>query len=536
LALGIGANAAVLAWTEGIVHHPFPGVRDQEQLVAFAGTAKGASGYDDMSWPDFMDLAKGTTAFSSFFVSKITGATLTGGDRAERLIGQIVTANYFDAIGVRPIRGRGFMAGEDVGDRVHPVVVVSYRLWQDRFHGSPRLIDSTVDLNGAPHTIVGIAPPEFLGTFVGYAMQFWVPASQQAVFSTSGYTLNDRSSRWIEGFARLAPGVNLAAAQAQIDAAARRLELEFTNDDRGRGVRVLPLDQNPWDNAKELEPMLRVASAVAAIVLLIVCANVANLLLMRAVARRSELTVRRALGASRSRLIRQLLTEGLILAALGTGLGLAGAYGSRNALQLFFAPRGGISLAFAADLTWRVIAVSLALGLGSTLIFALVPALHSTRQDLASAMRAAAPGAIGESSRARLRSMLVLVQVSLSVVLLVGAGLTMRSFRRMLGEDPGFSTSNVTMTTIDLFGAGYDTARAHRFDDDLLRGVRAIGGISNVAISRSQPFSTRPYANGPIVTDTYVRSRDEQPTADYNVVSPGYFATLGIPLLAGRDF
>src|ERR1051325_1491485 len=193
LALGIGAHAAVLSWTNGIVHQPFPLVRHQERLVAIAGTVKGSeSGLDEMSWPDFMDLARSTSAFDAFFVSKITGATLTGGDRAERLVGQLVTANYFDAVGVRPVIGRGFLPNEDIGDGAHPVTVISYRLWQDRFAGDPGVIGSIINFNGRPQTIVGVTPDGFLGTFVGYAMQFWSPASQQRVFDPTGYKLDDR--------------------------------------------------------------------------------------------------------------------------------------------------------------------------------------------------------------------------------------------------------------------------------------------------------------------------------------------------------
>jgi predicted permease len=537
LALGIAAHAAVLSWTEGIVYHPFPGVRDQEQLVAIAGTAKGsASGLDEMSWPDFMDLARTTSAFSSFFVSKITGATLTGGDRAERLVGQLVTANYFDAIGVRPILGRGFLPNEDVGRDGHPVTVISYRLWQDRFAGSARVIGSTIRYNRVPHTIVGVTPEGFLGTFVGYAMQFWTPASQQAVFDgPSGYKLEDRAARWVEGFARLKPGVSVASAQAQVDAAARRLEVEFPNEDRGRGVRIFPLSENPFDNAKELKPMLRIGSIVAVLILVIVCANIANLLLARALARRSELSVRRALGASRVRVTRQLVTEGLILAVLGTAAGLVVAYLSRNALGLFFAPRGGVSLVFAADYNWHVLTTTIAIGLGSTLLFALAPALHISRLDLASSIRAAAPGAVS-GSRGHLRAALVIVQVCLSVLMLISTALVVTSLGRMLAADPGFSTTNVTTTAINLLAGGYDTARAHRFHDDLLQRVRGIGGVSSVALARSLPFSTRPYDNGPIMVDGYQPSKDEQPTADFNAVTPDYFRTLAIPLVSGRDF
>ena len=535
LALGIGANAAVLSWTEGIVRHPFPLVRDQGRLVAIASTAKGASGVDEMSWPDFTDLARGTSAFETFFVSKITGGTLTGGERALRVVGQLVTANYFDAIGVRPMLGRGFLPGEDLGRNAHPVAVISYGLWQDHYGGSPSIIGTTIRFNGAPHTIIGVTPEGFLGTFVGYAMQFWVPASQQAVFDQS-YKLDDRFARWVEGFARVKPGVSLATAQAQINAVAKTLATEFPNADRGRGVRIFPVEDNPFDNAKVLKPMLRVAAVVAALVLVIVCANIANLLLVRALARRAELSVRRALGASAGRLMRQLVTEGLILALSGTALGILLAYLSRNMLGFFFAPRGGATLVFGADFHWRVLTMTALTGLASTLLFAVAPAFHVTRLDLASAMRAAAPGAVAGGSRGRIRAGLVIVQVSLSVLLLIGTGLVVMSLQRLLAANPGFTTVNVTTTGIDLVAAGYDTARAHRFQDDLLTQLSGIGGASSVALARSLPFATRPYDNGPIAVDGYQPAKDEQPTADYNEVTPGYFQTFGVPIIAGRDF
>lgn len=177
LALGIGANAAVFSWIEGILFRPYPGVTAQDRLVAVAGTAKGEPGYSDMSWLDFKDLERASPLFSSFIAAKIIGATITGGERAERAVGQLVSANFFDALGVRPILGRGFAADEETGANAHPVVVISYRLWKDRFAGDPRVIGQRLAFNGIPHTIIGVAPPQFAGTFVGYAMQFWAPAS-----------------------------------------------------------------------------------------------------------------------------------------------------------------------------------------------------------------------------------------------------------------------------------------------------------------------------------------------------------------------
>src|SRR5438105_14163854 len=207
LTLGIGANAAVFSWLEGILLRPFPVVTAQGRLLAVAGTRRGGAGINDMSWPDFQDLARNCTLIESFIAEKITGTTLSIGDRAERAPGSMVSSNYFDAIGVRPILGRGFEPGEDSGRNAHPVVVISYQMWQDRFHGDPAIGGKTQVLSGLPHTIVGVAPRGFYGTFVGYAFQFWVPASMQPQFDAGVYKLEARGQRWIEGFVRLKPGV-----------------------------------------------------------------------------------------------------------------------------------------------------------------------------------------------------------------------------------------------------------------------------------------------------------------------------------------
>jgi predicted permease len=537
LTLGIGANAAVLSWMEGILLRPYPGVPQQDRIVAVAGTVRGTPGFDSMSWPDFMDLARGTTSFSSFIAAKITGATLTGSDRADRLAGLLVSANYFDALGVRLARGRGFQAGEDLGANDHPVTVIGYRFWRDHFRGDPDVVGKTIGFNGVPHTIVGVAPEEFLGTFVGYTIQFWLPASQQQVVDPTGYKLDDRRARWIEGFARLKPGVTLSQAQSEMNAAAKRLETDNPNDDRGRGVTVLSLWNAPFDGAKELLPMLRVALIVAIFVLVIACANVANLLLVRSLSRRHEMTVRLAIGAGRERLVRQLITECAILAGLATLGGLAAAYWARNVLTYLFGDSGGTSVTFAADLDWRVVALGVAVGLSSVFLFGLTPAWQGSNVDLAGALKADARSSIGNSGgRARLRAGLVIVQVCSSFVLLVGAALLFTSLRRQRGENPGFETGNVVLTAVNLFANGYDTARAKEFDAELLRRVAALPGVEGAALARSTPFSKRPYDRGSLEVDGYHPARDELPTVDYNQVTPGYFHVLDIPLASGRDF
>jgi putative ABC transport system permease protein len=537
LAIGIGANAAVYSWMDGVLVHPYPGVAEQSRLVAVAGTVQGSSDVDDMSWPDYDDLRTGArAAFSSFVASKITGATITGGDRADRVVGMLVSTDYFDALGVRLLLGAGFPRSADVADRAHPVVVISYRVWRDRFRGDPAVLGRTLAFNGVAHTIVGVTPREFLGTFVGYAMQFWVPLSQQAVFNAAGYRLPDRGARWVEGFARLAPGVSLERAQTVVSAIGSRLSQDHPDVDRGRGVRLFALWDSPFDNAKELRPMLRVMSVVGALVLLIVCANAANLLFVRSLTRQHEMTVRLAIGARRATLVRQILIEGVTLAALGTVVGLGLAYVSRNVLGLFFAPRGGAMLVFAGSFDWRVVAVTVGVGALSTLLFALAPALQASSVDLAAALKCDSRLSTGGKGRGRVRYALVALQVCSSYVLLVVTGLLLLSLARERSERPGFATDGVVTTTVNLFGSGYDSARARRFYDELLPRVRDLPGVAAVALSHNTPFATRPYDNGAIAVDGYTPGRDERPTADYDAVTPGYFAALSIPVLAGREF
>jgi macrolide transport system ATP-binding/permease protein len=536
LTLGIGANAVVSGWMEGILFRPYPGVANQDRLVVVAGTENGASGFTDISFPDFVDLEKGSTLFDSFIVSKIIGTTFTSGDRAERAVGLMVSPNYFEALGVQPALGRGFAPNEGIGRNAHPVTVISYNEWKVRFHGDPAIIGKTQLYNNVSHVIVGVAPDGFLGTFVGYSMQFWVPTSMQAAFDPGGYKLEDRGARWIEGFALLKRGVTIDAAQAEVSAAAKRLAADYPDIDRGRGIRLFPLWRSTFDNAQNLLPALRLGFGVAVFVLLIACANVANLLLVRSFVRRNEITVRLALGAGRARLMRQLFTEAMLLSLVATGCGVLLAYWLRNALTLFFPSQGSIAYTFHGGFDWRVWLLSAVVGIGSVIVFAAVPALQASRVDLSTALKSDSRSASGQRDRSRARSALVVFQVALSFVLLVGAGLVLESLRSMRSASPGFSTDQVVTTAINLFAAGYDTTRAKTFDDRLLQSIRSIGGVDTAALARSTPFANRPYDNGPIAVDGFDPKPDEQPAASYNSVSPGYFATMGIELLSGRDF
>ena len=536
LTLGIGANAAVFSWVEGILFRPYPAVTHQEQLFALTGTARGESEPTAISWPDLLDLQRSCKQIDSFIVNKIMGTTLSVGDRAEVTVGSIVSANYFTAIGVHPILGRGFEPGEDSGRNAHPVTVISYQLWQGRFKSDPRIIGKTQRLNNVLHTIVGVAPEGFYGTFVGWAMQFWVPASMEENFEGGGYKLEDRGARWIEAYVRLKPGVTLKQAQLEISALAKRLETDFPATNRGRGVKLWPLWQTPFNNAGTLLPTLEIMLAVVVFVLLIACANVGNLLLVRSFARRHEMTVRLAIGAGRSRLLKQLLTEGLILSALGAAGGLLVAHWCRHALVLLFPARGGVAMHLPGEIDWRVLALSTGVCLMATLLLWLVPAIQTGKIDLAGALKADSAGVVGGGGRAWVRSGLVVMQVSLSFVLLVGAGLLMQSLQRVRATSPGFSTRGVLVTAVNLVAAGYDAPRAQSFQDELIERVKALPGVESAAFGRMTPLSYGSFSSTAIAVDGYQPPPEEQSTVQYNEVGPGYFATIGIPLVSGREF
>jgi len=535
LTLGIGANAAVFSWVEGILFRPYPAVAHQERLVALGGTVQGGEG-GPISWPDFLDLQRNCKLFETLFVSKITGTTLSIGDRAERTTGSIVSANYFDAIGVHPILGRGFEAGEDTGRSAHPVVVISYQLWQGRFRGDRQIIGKTQRLNGVVHTIVGVAPEGFYGTFVGWRMQFWVPASMEDIFEAGGYKLEDRGARWIESYGRLKPGVSRQQAQAEILAVAKRLEADYPDTNRGRAMQLWPLWQTPFNNAHTLLPTLEIMLAVVFFVLLIACANVGNLLLVRSFARRHEMTVRQAIGASRGRLLKQLLTEGMILSAFGAMGGLLVAYWCRHALVLLFPARGGVSMHLPGEIDWRVLAVSAGVCLIATLVVGLIPALQSGKIDLAGALKSDSAGVVGSRGRGWIRSGLVVLQVSLSFVLLVGAGLLLQSLQKIRNSSPGFLTHGVLSTSVDLVSAGYDLQRAQAFRDELGERVRALPGVESAAFARATPLGYGSYSESPIAVDGYQPPPEEQPAVEYNEVGEDYFVTMGIPLQSGREF
>jgi predicted permease len=534
LTLGIGATTVVFSWMEGILLRPFPLVAAQDRLVAI--TSEDRNGRDDISWPDFVDLRRNSASVQAFIADRIFSTTLSIGSRAERAMGSVVSANYFQALGVRPILGRPFDPSDEIGRNTHAVTVISHQAWKDRYGGDVNIIGKTQMLNGVKHTIIGVAPAGFHGTFVGYSFQFWVPASMEEVFDPGGYKLENRGAHWIEGFALLKPGVDIRQAQAEMSAIAKRLEHDYPATNRGMTIKLYPLWQTPFNGAGTLLPTLRISLVVACFVLFIACANVGNLLLFRSFGRRHEMTVRLSLGAGRGRLLKQLLTEGLILAALASCGGFAVAYWCRNLIMLLFPQYPGVIVNLPAEIDWRVLALSAGVCVISTLLFGLVPALHASKIDLAVTMKSDSGGALGGRGKAWVRSTLVLVQVSLSFVLLIAAGLLLKSVQAMRDANPGFSADQTLTTAVDMIAAGYDTGRIKSFEDALLARVQGMPGIESAAFARVNPIGYKSYSSSRIAVEGYERLKEEQPVIEYDEVGPTFLATLGIPLISGREF
>ncbi|HJT45734.1 MAG TPA: ADOP family duplicated permease, partial [Chthoniobacterales bacterium] len=365
---------------------------------------------------------------------------------------------------------------------------------------------------------------------------FWVPTSMQETFDTTGYKLENRAERWIEGFAFLKPGVTRQQANAELHAISQLLEKDYPDLNRGRDLGIVPLWKTPFNQAASMTSTLAISLAVAFFVLLIACANVSNLLLARSLLRRHEMTMRLALGAGRRRLIKQLCTEGLLLALIAAIGGIGVAYWCRNALVFAFpSPAVGIAIDLHGQIDWRVLVVSTAVCIGATMMFAFIPAIQASHVDLSGALKSDGGGVVAGSNRSRLRSALVLVQVSLSFVLLAGTGLLMQSMQRIQNTSPGFST-DVLVSGADLFSAGYSLERAKAFHIQLLDRVREVPGVESATLARLMPLSYGVPSSSNLEIDGYQPLPNEQLNASYIEVAEDYFKTLSIPIVAGREF
>jgi predicted permease len=538
LALGIGANTTIFSLADAVLLRPFP-VAEPGRVVYFQRqNAEKPDNYSSFSHPDYQDfrgqvrMLSGLAAYSS--VSVIT--TLNG--EASRLDGEIVSGNYFSVLGVKPALGRTFLPEEDQVAGSHPVIVLSPDFWRRRLNSDPGILGKSLPLNDHSFTVIGVAPAGFRGLYVGTSPAFWVPLMMhdQAMpsFTFEGHSLFDaRGCDWLDFVGRLGPGRTVAEAQAEVKALAEQEAAAFPEDRKGWTAAATSLTEMrlaPWN--ADTAYLMGLLMAVVGLVLLIACSNVAGLQLARASARRGEIGIRTGLGARRSRLVRQLFTESLLLSMLG---GASALLLARFAIPLLGTIRlPGMDMA-ALDLRvdWRVLSFTLVLAASTTLVFGVMPALAASKVDVAETLKGAARTA--GSSKARLRQTLVVSQIALSFLLLVGSGLLIRTLRNLLEMDLGFDGRNLSLASVDLGLAGYTESRARQFYTQVPERVQSSAGVRSAAWAATAPASGWHIADD-LVLENSGLGRDQRINADLNWVSPEFFSTLGIPVIAGRNF
>jgi predicted permease len=534
LALGIGANSTIFSWVKGILFRPLPGVTESERMVVFAGKSLAGS-YTSTSYPDYLDLRDNNKVLDGFIVFDMATMSLNAGGEAQRVFGSIVSGNYFDMLGVNAAIGRAFLPEEDKTPDTHPVIVISHGLWQRVFGSDPNINGKTVTLNGHPFTVIGVAPETFIGTFVGLSIDLWVPMMMQERIIHGGSRIASRGDHWLQAMGKLKPGVSIEQAQTELDAIALQLAQEYPRTNEGRGAALFPLWKSPWGAGFVLRPVLFVLTAVVGLVLLIACANVANLLLARAVSRRKEIAIRLSMGASRARLIRQLLTESVLLALVGGTGGLLIAYWGSGLLMAIVPPMN-IPVKLFLGIDGSVLCFTLAISILTGVIFGLAPALQASNPDLVVALKDETAKSSGSRGKARLRNTLVVAQVALSLILLIGAGLFLQSLQKGQTIDPGFNTQNILVAGLNLFSSGYDKEKGKAIQQQLLQRVAGLPGVQSASIARRIPLAFSGSSSTRLTVDGYETRPEEEPFVEYNTVSPDYFRTMSIPVVQGREF
>jgi macrolide transport system ATP-binding/permease protein len=539
LALGIGANSAIFSGVSAFMLRPMP-VEDPDRLVrVFEVQQSSPNDYDDFSYPDFVDYRDQNQSFEGLLSYTLAQAALSTSDQNDVIYGELVSGNYFDVLRVRPALGRGFLPEEDKTPGSHPVVVLSHSIWQRRFASDPGITGKTIMLNGQAFTVVGVAPESFKGTKWALSMDFWVPMMMQQQIQRADNQLDSRGSHWMDLLGRLKPGVTAEQAATELTAIARRLEQAYPSE-RAKDVRVLVMRETEGrfeDAAGMVTLSAGLALGAVGMILLIACANVANLLLARAVTRRKEIGIRLALGASRARLIRQLLTESVLLSVMGGILGLLIAFWATDLMQGFL-PVLPYTFAFSFAPDARALIFSAIISLLTGIIFGLAPALQASNPDVVPVLKGETPVVKGGSRRFNLRNGLVVFQFALSLVVLVCGGLFVRSMRHAQSIDPGFTTKNTVAMSLNPGLLGYTDAQSRQFYQQLTERVRALPGVQAASIVEWLPLGDSSNSRGPLLKEGEPEPEPgkERGGSFINVVGQKYFETLQIPLLDGRDF
>lgn len=545
LALGIGVNTAILSAVNGFVLRPLPVEKPEELIALHSGKKMAAEVWGEFSYQNYLDLREQNKSFSDLCASEETSAGISSGEsrnagdseRAEVVWGELVSSNYFDVMGVKPVLGRGILPEEDRTPNAHPVALISHSLWQRRFSSDPGVLGKTIYLNGHPFTVIGVMPESFLGSTFYLRYAFWAPSMMTQQFGRRAEWQTDRSYAIFNLYGRLKPGLTMAQAEKDLNQVVEALGQRYPKENADTKIQLTTeLDARYTGATKVIKYGGLLALCVSGLVLLLACANVANLMLARAATRAREIGIRLAIGASRGRIVRQLLTESVLLAVLGGVMGLAFAYWGADMMRASFPPVPyPVSFNFAPDgyvLKWMLV-VSLLTGV----IFGLAPALLASRTDLVAVIKGGAAGPSHSRRRLTLRGTLVVAQVTISLVVLICAGLFIRSLSKAQQTDPGFETANLVTMMINPGLLAYDPQATRRFFQELQHRLEAQPGVRAAALINEMPLMIENLTRGPIVKEGEIDPPPNQGiNSDCSLITPKYFDAMRIALLQGRDF
>ena len=531
LALGICANSTVFSWINGTMLHPLPGVRDTGHLVSVMRGQWNNSPAPPMSYLDYRDLRDRNHSFSGMLAYHHEWAALTGGAVPERVYVANTSANFFTVLQVKPFLGRFFLPEEETNSAGTPYVILGYSLWQTRFNADPRIIGKSIEIAQKPLTVIGVAPADFIGAMPGIREDAWTPLDPGG----NQRNMRDRSDYWLNVLGRLRPGVGLLSANQDLETLMRQLVAAYPEDHPGTNTITLdPLWRSPFGANAYLAASLPILLAIASVVMLLTCANVATLVLVRFIARRRETAIRQSLGASRVQLMRQMILEGLMISAGGAVLAILFTSWTAKSFARFLPPNNN-PIALNGSLDWTVVVGIVLLAALASVICGALPAWRSSGVSPADVLKEETASVSGGGHSRFLLSGLVVAQVSLSLALLVSAGLFLRTLEKMNEADPGFQQDHTLTASVGLFISGYQRNETRAFQHKLLDRVAALPGVTDAVLTNWVPFN---FTRKTVDTwpEGYVPQQHESLEVRRADVSPGYFASLGIPVLSGRDF
>ncbi len=535
LALGIGANTTIFSWVRSVLLNPLPGAREPECVVALETLAPNGEWFPT-SYLDFRDFRDNCRLAESMSVVEPIALAVGNDQSVERVWGEVVSGNFFDLLRIKPQLGRFFSTAEvDLQQNAHPLAVISHSYWSSHFHSDPRVVGTTVRINHFLYTIIGVAPEAFRGSMPGLSFEIWVPATMWGQLSSTGdWMLRDRKTRMFRVLARLSAGVSIEQARAEVQSVAKEMARLDADTNEGLSATFLPLWKSHYGIQDSLLGPLSILMAACAVLLLIVCANVANLLLARAITRQKEFSVRLAVGAPRSRLMRQLLTESLLIAAAGSLVGLALAVPLSGSLG-YLLPRSSTPTLARAPIDAGVLLFTIALALATALLAGLAPALHAGKGDLNRTLKEG--GRTGSSARSlQLLGILVTSEMALAVMALIAAGLFLKSFRYASEIRPGFDPDQVAIAQLGLSAASYDAQQADSFCQRLREHLERQPGVTAVSYADYVPLSVGAGSWEDLEIQGFIPSPSENMKIYRTLAAPGYFDLMKIPLLEGRDF